>query len=81
LHVLDCRQTRALASEDESERPWAIHGQIVTDNGAAEGWLVFDRGGVMNVACPASEIPKNARRIEYDGFVFPALINTHDHAS
>lgn len=68
----------ALVPEDHA--PWALFGDIVTQDGAKSGWLVFDRGGVSAVHCTEEQLPKNARVLKYDGYIFPGLIDTHNHA-
>lgn len=64
----------------ENQRPWAIHGFIVSDEGAREGWLLFDRSGISCVQCPDHRIPQDAQVIKYDGYIFPGLIDNHNHA-
>src|SRR5207244_5709583 len=63
----------------EDDRPWAVYGSIVTEDGAKDGWLVFDRGGISRVDCPEGELPSDARRVKTDGFVYPGLIDTPNH--
>ena len=74
----DAAQPPLIPPEDYS--CWAVYGSIVSNEGAKEGWLVFDRGGIYAVHCPPEKIPKGARIIKYDGYIFPGLIDTHNHA-
>lgn len=59
--------------------PWAIRGHIVHTDGTREGWIVFHRGVIVSVGAAEEEIPSQARRLRYDGYVFPGLIDTHNH--
>lgn len=71
-------QLPVIPQEDHS--CWAVYGSLVTTEGAKEGWLVFDRGGISAVNCPPEKIPEGAHIIKYDGYIFPGLIDTHNHA-
>src|SRR5690349_10525836 len=64
----------------EEDGPWAVYGSIVSVDGAKDGWIVFDDSGISAMFCTEKEIPENARRIKHDGYVFPALIDAHNHA-
>jgi len=61
--------------------PCAVSGWIVSDDGAAPGWVVFDGEGILAVLDADEEPPAEARRIRHDGYVFPGLIDVHDHPS
>jgi 5-methylthioadenosine/S-adenosylhomocysteine deaminase len=61
-------------------RSWAVYGSIVSETGAKDGWIVFDRGGISAVNAPPEQLPKDSLRINYDGYIFPGLIDTHNHA-
>jgi len=71
---------RALA-EESSAKPWAIYGDAVTADGVKSGWLIFERGKITAVGAPDTAVPEDARRIRYDGYIFPGLIDTHNHVS
>lgn len=62
------------------ERTWAVHGSIVSAEGVSTGWLVFDDASILAVDCKADEIPQDAERLEHDGYIFPGLIDCHNHA-
>jgi cytosine/adenosine deaminase-related metal-dependent hydrolase len=71
---------RGTTAPAPTDGPWAIHAAIVTDTGARDGWVLFDRTGIHCVDCSPGQIPPDARRLEYDGYLFPNLIDTHNHA-
>jgi len=45
-----------------------------------DAWVVFHRGVILYVGSDESRVPLHARRISYDGYIFPGLIDTHNHA-
>src|SRR5438046_2799029 len=69
-----------LVDVQNEQRPWAVHGDVVNERGAEEGWVVFHRGVIVYVGSDTSKVPPNARRIQHNGFIFPGLIDTHNHA-
>lgn len=73
-------QTQNAQPIQQDQRTWAIYGSIVTEEGAKEGWLLFDRQGISSVYCSENQIPKDARIIKYNGYIFPGLIDNHNHA-
>src|SRR5438093_5326239 len=64
----------------EQDGPWAIYGHIVSTAGATEGWVVFDYSGISALYCSENDIPKNARKLRHNGYIFPSLIDAHNHA-
>ena len=66
---------------DEGLKPYAISGRIVTEDGARRGWVVVDRndGSIMAICNRESEVPPSAIRIRHQGYIFPGLIDTHNH--
>lgn len=70
----------SVCAANEQDGPWAVHGEIVSASGATEGWVVFDHSGISAVHCPETEIPRNARKLKHNGYVFPGLIDAHNHA-
>ncbi|MFC1805936.1 hypothetical protein ACFL09_03050, partial [Planctomycetota bacterium] len=66
---------------DEGVPPYAISGRIVTEDGAQRGWVVVNRndGSIMDICNHESEVPQSAIRIRYPGYIFPGLIDTHNH--
>jgi len=68
-----------VAEVENEERPVAIHGRVVDEMGATDAWVVIHRGIITAVATSSSQLPHNARRIEHDGYIFPGLIDTHNH--
>lgn len=81
LTLLGCKTTDvAWVNRVPSEQPpIALHGTIVNENGIRDGWVVFHRGIITAVETDADKLPLNARRISYDGYIFPGLIDTHNH--
>jgi len=69
-----------LCGAKEQDGPWAVHGEIVSVDGAAAGWVVFDNSGISSVCCSESDIPKNARKLKHDVYIYPGLIDAHNHA-
>ena len=59
--------------------PYVIYGSVVSDNGAKDGWVVVHRGVIVSVGSSESTIPKHARKYKYSGYIFPGLIDTHNH--
>lgn len=59
----------------------AISGQLVSVDGAAFGWVVFDArtGDILSVNPNKSEVPAGAVTVEHDGYIFPGLIDVHNH--
>lgn len=59
----------------------AIHGDLVSDAGAHTAWVVFERdSGMITAVCERDEdVPPEAATLVYDGYVFPGLIDTHNH--
>lgn len=72
-------EPRWLLGVENEQQPWAIHGLIVTDMGSRPGWVVFHRGAIVCVTDREDQITSNARRILYDGYIYPGLIDTHNH--
>ena len=62
------------------QRPWAIHASVVTEDGARKAWVVFHRGVIVSVDEDSASVPFNARRIEHPGYLYPGLIDAHNHA-
>ena len=80
LFACQAGQSKNTQPVKEDQRTWAIYGSIVTDEGAKEGWLLFDRRGISSVFCSEDQIPKDACIIKYNGYIFPGLIDNHNHA-
>lgn len=59
----------------------AISGHIVTDDGAYPGWVVFDTsdGTIIDICDGQEDVPPGAIVVEHDGYIFPGLIDTHNH--
>jgi cytosine/adenosine deaminase-related metal-dependent hydrolase len=68
-----------VASVENEARPIAIHARVVDEYGARPGWVVFHRGIITGVHCDEKQIPPNAREIRYGGFLYPGLIDVHNH--
>ncbi|RTL40895.1 MAG: hypothetical protein EKK48_15070 [Candidatus Melainabacteria bacterium] len=62
-----------------SNQTWAIHGKAVTENGIKDGWLVFSNGVISAVGTDESSVPPAARKVDWNGYIFPGLIDTHNH--
>lgn len=60
--------------------PWAIRGDIVGSDGAFHGWVVIHRGLIVSVGREKPALPKGSRELIHDGFIYPGLIDTHNHA-
>jgi cytosine/adenosine deaminase-related metal-dependent hydrolase len=71
----------ARTQENEGKvRPWAIQGFVVGEKGAQpESWVVVENGKFTKVGCPESKVPADARKIRHAGYLFPGLIDTHNH--
>jgi cytosine/adenosine deaminase-related metal-dependent hydrolase len=65
-----------------SAATWAIHGDMVLPDQVApkRGWLLFDEHGIRQIDCAEKDIPADARRHWHKGFIFPSLIDCHNHA-
>jgi cytosine/adenosine deaminase-related metal-dependent hydrolase len=66
---------------DEGAPRCAISGHIVTDDGAYPGWVVFDpgEGTILDICDRQEDVPPAALVIKHSGYVFPGLIDTHNH--
>jgi cytosine/adenosine deaminase-related metal-dependent hydrolase len=60
-------------------RPIAIRAHIVRDGGAEEGWVLINNDSIQKVDCPENKIPDSAIRLVYDGFLYPGLVDAHNH--
>lgn len=58
----------------------AIHGKAVTDDGIKDGFLIVKNGIITAIGANASDIPPGATTINWTGYIFPGLIDTHNHA-
>jgi cytosine/adenosine deaminase-related metal-dependent hydrolase len=65
-----------LRAEDQT---WAIKGKIVRLDQTKTGWIVYDNKGISKIHCKDSDIPAGAIRYEHSGYIFPTLIDTHNH--
>ena len=67
---------------EEPEALCAISGRIVSEDGESRGWVVFGRtsGTIVDVCGRDEDVPPSALRIKYSGFIFPGLIDTHNHS-
>lgn len=83
LLALGWLQTHFIArcAADEPEPRCAISGHIVTDDGAYPGWVVFDPsdGTILDICDREEEVPPGALVIKHSGYIFPGLIDTHNH--
>lgn len=70
-----------VAGANEQPDYVAISGQIVSVDGADFGWVVFDprTGDILTVNPDNSEVPDGAITVEHDGYLFPGLIDAHNH--
>jgi len=59
----------------------AISGRIVSDEGAYHGWVVFDGndGTIVDICHCQPDLPPGARIVKHEGYIFPGLIDTHNH--
>lgn len=59
----------------------AIYGEIVSEDGADPGWVVFSLldGGIVEICDSKASLPVVLYSMEYDGYIFPGLIDTHNH--
>ncbi len=58
--------------------PCALHGTVVNGNGEVkDGWVTFVDGHITEITDTKPSGPKAF--IEVDGFVYPGLIDTHNH--
>lgn len=66
---------------DEVMQVIAVYGDIVSEDGAAPGWIVFNRdeGTIIDICDDQESIPEGAHIIRHDGYIFPGLIDTHNH--
>ncbi|HEY9677709.1 MAG TPA: amidohydrolase family protein [Drouetiella sp.] len=58
---------------------WAIHGKAVTASGISDGWLLVKDGVITDVGASKDQIPQDAKQIDWNGYIFPGLIDTHNH--
>lgn len=64
------------------ERTVVLKGQVVTMNGntpVREGLVVVRNGKIAGVLPPNGSYPADAIVIETKGFIYPGLMNLHDH--
>ncbi len=61
---------------------WAIRGDLVLpdQDTPKSGWLLFDDASILKVDCAEQDIPADAHRYVHDGYIFPSLIDCHNHA-
>ncbi len=59
----------------------AISGHVVSEEGAQYGWVVFDAdtGNIIDVCHRQQDVPAGAKTIRHPGYIFPGLIDTHNH--
>lgn len=69
----------AAQAANSLNQTWAIHGKAVTENGIKEGWLVFRNGVISAVGADESTVPADATKLDWNGYIFPGLIDTHNH--
>ena len=65
----------------EGDEVLAISGRIVSEDGARRGWVVFNRnnGMILDICNNKKDLPPSAIRIKREGYIFPGLIDTHNH--
>lgn len=66
----------------QAQQLCAISGDIVSDDGAHGGWVVFDRdtGTIIDICRRKADVPPSAVILRHSGYIFPGLIDTHNHA-
>ena len=62
-----------------SQQSWAIRGKAVTIDGVKNGWLVIEDGVIKKVGAKADELPDGIKKIKWNHYIFPGLIDTHNH--
>lgn len=67
------------AAAPQTDGSWAIQGKAVTDDGIKDGWLIIQNGVITAVGGSDKDLPGDARKILWDGYIFPGLIDTHNH--
>jgi 5-methylthioadenosine/S-adenosylhomocysteine deaminase len=73
------QHTAWLASVENGRSPLAVHGSVVSEDGARDGWVVIHRGVITAVTLSEGDVPPTARKIRHEGYIFPGLIDTHNH--
>ncbi len=64
------------------DSPWALHGHVVGEEGAKPAWIVVRGGAIDAVVEDEAALPRDiGRKTRFDGYVFPGLIDTHNHVS
>lgn len=75
-----CRPGSPLdASAPQRSLLTAIRGDIVGTRGARPGWVVIHRGVIVAIHDERPDLPPGAVFIDHDGYIFPGLIDTHNH--
>lgn len=59
----------------------AVSGRIVSTEGARLGWVVYDEadGTIQGIGHLPMELPAEVQRIYHAGYIFPGLLDTHNH--
>jgi len=63
---------------DAPELDYAIHTTIVTDDGPKHGWLEILGDRIVKLGND-DEHPSAKHVLEFDGYAYPGLIDTHNH--
>jgi hypothetical protein len=69
----------ANSPDSASKFIYAIQGKAVAPHGVKDGWMLTENGRISAVGVSESNIPGNATKIKWDGYIFPGLIDTHNH--
>jgi hypothetical protein len=60
----------------------AVNADVVNETGCRKVWFIVDpanQGRICDILTDESKLPADARKLKYDGYAFPGLIDTHNH--
>jgi len=62
--------------------PLAINADVVSETGAKNCWLLIDSengDSILDVFTSEADVPSSAKKLKYEGYAYPGLIDTHNH--
>jgi 5-methylthioadenosine/S-adenosylhomocysteine deaminase len=65
------------SSSFAQDSPCSLHGIVVTSDAAKDEWVTFQKGKITAIS--ADKPANSTNYIELDGYVYPGLIDTHNH--
>ena len=78
--IILCFQIGSTGSVLAQSRSWAIKGKAVTTDGIKDGWLIIEDGVIRKVGAAVDELPNGVKQIEWNQYIFPGLIDSHNHS-